>query len=155
MKWVWKLMSSANNLVPTSVLGEQPSLPSGSYFSAKDPFNKGWSLDLGDLSSSLALSTPEFCYTLITEYNTQRYSSFILSLRAVVMKGESLVTRKYTGILRRSWCTVRWEGWIKLDLMKVLRSTYMYMAAFRNNKYYVNRYNRIRYRCSGKERNWV
>ena len=107
MKWVWKLMSSANNLAPTSVLSEQPSLPSGSYFSAKDPFKKGRSLDLGDLSSSLALSAPEFHYTPVKEHNTQRYSSFILGLWAVVMKGESLITWKYTGILHRSWCTVR------------------------------------------------
>ena len=107
MKWVWKLMSLANSLSPTSVLGEQPSLPSGSYFSAKGPFKKGWFLDLSDLSSSLALAAPEFYYTPVTEHNTQRYSSFILSLQAVVMKGESLITRKYTGILHRSWCTVR------------------------------------------------
>ena len=70
-------MSSVNNLAPTSVLGKQPSLPSGSYFSAKGPFKKGQFFDLGDCSSSLALSAPEFHYTPIKEYNTQRYSSYL------------------------------------------------------------------------------
>ena len=58
-------LSANEKGLETDVLGEQPSLPSGSYFLVKDPFKKGQSFDLDNLSSSLALSVPEFCLLLL------------------------------------------------------------------------------------------